>query len=283
MSSPAPTATTPESGVSGRRSTAATPSAASPKKVASGTIGARLAQVPAYAQMARKTTMVPPTSRGLSRCLTRWTRCTARWPGVRSRTAAATASTGLLSAPSASETPWLRTSPDAPARAPARASQPRDGSGRRVGVAGVARPPLSRSRVVPGAPSDTSTPSSSRPGQACVMISTVTTPGSPDLRIGVGTDVHRLVPVGSLGRSMRLAGLDWPEEELGLEGHSDGDVVLHAICDALLSAAALGDLGSNFGTSEPAVGRRRRVTTCSPRRCAGSAARAGRWPTWPAS
>ena len=79
------------------------------------------------------------------------------------------------------------------------------------------------------------------------MISSV----SPDLRIGLGTDVHRLVPVGSLGRSLWLAGLDWPDEELGLEGHSDGDVVLHAVCDALLSAAALGDLGSNFGTAEP--------------------------------
>jgi 2-C-methyl-D-erythritol 2,4-cyclodiphosphate synthase len=68
-----------------------------------------------------------------------------------------------------------------------------------------------------------------------------------DLRTGVGVDVHRLAD----GIPMRLAGLAWPDEPQGLEGHSDGDVCAHAMCDALLSAAGLGDVGSTFGTAEP--------------------------------
>jgi 2-C-methyl-D-erythritol 2,4-cyclodiphosphate synthase len=71
-----------------------------------------------------------------------------------------------------------------------------------------------------------------------------TLPAAP--RIGIGVDVHPF----AAGRTLALACLIWPGEH-GLAGHSDGDVVAHAACDALLSAAGLGDLGTQYGTSDP--------------------------------
>lgn len=67
------------------------------------------------------------------------------------------------------------------------------------------------------------------------------------MRIGMGYDVHRLTE----GRKLIIGGVDIPYEK-GLLGHSDADVLLHAIMDALLGAAALGDIGKHFPDSDPA-------------------------------
>ncbi len=72
-------------------------------------------------------------------------------------------------------------------------------------------------------------------------------PTTPQIRIGHGFDVHQLV----VGRRCIIGGVDINHER-GLLGHSDADVLLHAICDALLGAAALGDIGAHFPDSNPA-------------------------------
>ena len=77
---------------------------------------------------------------------------------------------------------------------------------------------------------------------------TMIRPDSAELRVGIGTDAHAFSSDSS--RPLWLAGIHWPDV-IGVDGHSDGDVAAHAICDALFSATNLGDLGSNFGVSEP--------------------------------
>lgn len=67
-----------------------------------------------------------------------------------------------------------------------------------------------------------------------------------DIAVGIGTDAHAFDP----SRALHVACLEWPGET-GLAGHSDADVAAHAVCDAVFSAAGMGDLGAHFGTAEP--------------------------------
>ena len=71
-------------------------------------------------------------------------------------------------------------------------------------------------------------------------------PGASKYRTGIGWDVHRLAP----GRALILGGVSIPAE-FGLEGHSDADVLSHAVTDAILGAVALGDIGMHFPDTDP--------------------------------
>jgi 2-C-methyl-D-erythritol 2,4-cyclodiphosphate synthase len=96
---------------------------------------------------------------------------------------------------------------------------------------------------------------------------------APNFRIGEGWDVHALVP----GRPLVIGGVTIPHPA-GLLGHSDADVLLHALTDALLGAAGLGDIGSHFPDTD-AGSRAPTPCACWPRRPPGARGRGGRWAT----
>ena len=78
----------------------------------------------------------------------------------------------------------------------------------------------------------------------CAILTVVT---APLFRIGHGYDIHPFAP----NRPLWLGGVHFPDSPLGLAGHSDADVLLHALCDALLGAAGLGDIGTHFPDTHP--------------------------------
>jgi 2-C-methyl-D-erythritol 4-phosphate cytidylyltransferase/2-C-methyl-D-erythritol 2,4-cyclodiphosphate synthase len=103
--------------------------------------------------------------------------------------------------------------------------------------------------LVPGSPENVKV---TRPEDAALAEAILArrhgTATTPQMRIGYGYDVHPLVP----GRRLFLGGVEFEGAPRGLEGHSDADVLLHAVCDALLGAAGMGDIGQLFPNTDPA-------------------------------